>query len=494
MHRTNTAERAIRTFKNHFIAGLCSIHDEFPMHEWDRLLEQGDISLLLLRNARVNPKLSSYAYLVGNYDFNACPMAPPGTLLAAHLKPSKGASWSPHAVKAWYVGPALEHYRNFTCFVPQTNSIITTDTVKIFPHHNIFPEISQQDYLQQAILDILTILQTQQKTNLPTNSFGDTQSEALIQIANILGRAKEKPTPISIIPVLRGIDPPAQAAHISKIPRVNDSPVVVPSPRVQRDTNSFRSKAAKHKAAMEFFKLKVNHIFDDKGKKETIDSLRKKIPEIWNRALSNQWGRLAQGNKYEVVATNTIVFISAKELPSDATVTYAAFVCDNRPLKDEPWRVRIVVGGDVLTYAEDAASPTTAMMETKILINSVISDASEGARFISLDLKDFYLASPMLTPEYMKVHISKFPDDIIEKYNLKDIVTHDGFIFIKIQKGMYGLRQAAILAYEQLVKFLSITQKNIQLDFGHTQNYPQNFAYALMTLESSITIKMILNI
>ena len=132
-----------------------------------------------------------YAYLFGNDDFNACPMAPPGTLLAAHLKPSKRASWSPHAVKAWYVGPALEHYRNFTCCVPQSNSTITTDTVKIFPHHNISPEVSQQDYLQQAILDILTILQTQQKTNLPTNQFGEEQSEALVQIAKILRQGKE---------------------------------------------------------------------------------------------------------------------------------------------------------------------------------------------------------------------------------------------------------------------------------------------------------------
>jgi hypothetical protein len=37
LHRRNAAERAIRTFKNHFIAGLCSVDKNFPLHLWDKL-------------------------------------------------------------------------------------------------------------------------------------------------------------------------------------------------------------------------------------------------------------------------------------------------------------------------------------------------------------------------------------------------------------------------------------------------------------------------
>jgi len=40
MHRRNAAERAIRTFKNHFIAILWSTDPEFPLRLWDRLLPQ----------------------------------------------------------------------------------------------------------------------------------------------------------------------------------------------------------------------------------------------------------------------------------------------------------------------------------------------------------------------------------------------------------------------------------------------------------------------
>jgi hypothetical protein len=44
-HRRNAAERAIRTFKNHFIGTLCGVHPNFSMHQWDRLLPQAELTL-----------------------------------------------------------------------------------------------------------------------------------------------------------------------------------------------------------------------------------------------------------------------------------------------------------------------------------------------------------------------------------------------------------------------------------------------------------------
>jgi hypothetical protein len=54
MHRRNAAERAIRTFKNHFIAGLSSIDKDFPLHLWDQLLPQAILSVNLLRGSRLH--------------------------------------------------------------------------------------------------------------------------------------------------------------------------------------------------------------------------------------------------------------------------------------------------------------------------------------------------------------------------------------------------------------------------------------------------------
>ena len=121
---------------------------------------------------------------------------------------------------------------------------------------------------------------------------------------------------------------------------------------------------------------------------------------------------MANGNDYGVNGTQTIEFIHHSEVPPDRDVTYATFVCDFRPLKSEPYQIRITVGGDRLTYNDDAGSPAANLLETKILINSIISDAAKGARFMTADVKDFFLNSPMKRAEYMKTSYKHFPRDI----------------------------------------------------------------------------------
>ena len=68
-HPANAAERAIQTFKTHLKTGLALLHPDFPIREWDRLLVQAKLTLNLLRAARVNPRLSAWAYLFGQYDY-----------------------------------------------------------------------------------------------------------------------------------------------------------------------------------------------------------------------------------------------------------------------------------------------------------------------------------------------------------------------------------------------------------------------------------------
>ena len=49
-HHRNAAERSIRTFKNNFVAGFSTTDPNFPVSEWDRLLDQATITLNLLRH------------------------------------------------------------------------------------------------------------------------------------------------------------------------------------------------------------------------------------------------------------------------------------------------------------------------------------------------------------------------------------------------------------------------------------------------------------
>jgi hypothetical protein len=91
IHRRNNAERVIQTFKNYFIAGLCSVDPKFPLKLWDKLLPQATITLNLLRKLWINPRMSAYAQLNGHFYFNRTTMAPPGTRVIAHEKPDQRA-------------------------------------------------------------------------------------------------------------------------------------------------------------------------------------------------------------------------------------------------------------------------------------------------------------------------------------------------------------------------------------------------------------------
>ncbi len=69
---------------------------------------------------------------------------------------------------------------------------------------------------------------------------------------------------------------------------------------------------------------------------------------------------------------------------------------------------------------------------------------------MTLDIKNFYLNTPMARYEYVRIKIEDIPDEIIKQYNLREKTDTDGYVFIEVSKGMYGLPQAGILAQQLL--------------------------------------------
>ena len=55
----------------------------------------------------------------------------------------------------------------------------------------------------------------------------------------------------------------------------------------------------------------------------------------------------------------------------------------------------------------------------------------------------------------MKFHIATLPQEIIDEYNLLNIVNNQGYVYVKIVKGMYGLKQAGIIAHRSLIHHLA---------------------------------------
>jgi hypothetical protein len=173
--------------------------------------------------------------------------------------------------------------------------------------------------------------------------------------------------------------------------------------------------------------------------------------EKWQGLTARELGRLAQGYD-DTEGTNTIFFQSREALPPGRLPTYISIVCAHHPAKPDPDRVRITVGGDRIQYSGNLSTPTVDITTVKILINSILS--TPNAKGMSLDLKNFYLNTPLDRYEYINIPVASIPPDFMDKYNLHQLV-HNGNVIAEVRKGMYGLPQAGILAYELLVQRLA---------------------------------------
>ena len=421
-HRTNKAERAIQTFKSHFLSGLATCDPSFPLREWDRLIEQATITLNLMRATRINPRVSAYTFMFGEYDYRSTPLVPPGIKLIAHVKPQTRGSWDLHGVQGYAVGPAMNHYRCIKCYLPETRSERICDTVKFLPNVIPIPKTNIDDYLRQSAQDIITILSAPPSTTALSLSAGDPVRNALLEIAQLLGRAEPLIQPTtntsddSSSPRVEKIE---KGIYGTQVPRVTNKPgttqptaldigvnALAPQSRSLKNsrfhntTNHRYPLRSLHKHSINHSPLvshqSLYHIFDANGKRLSIDSLLVgEDKPLWVRSLSNEWGRLANGNTFGTIGTNTITFLPYGDVPRDRSVTYATFVCDVKPLKKETHRVRITVGGDRLDCADDTGSPAANLLETKLLVNSTISSAKYGAKFFSVDITNYFLASPM---------------------------------------------------------------------------------------------------
>ncbi len=92
------------------------------------------------------------------------------------------------------------------------------------------------------------------------------------------------------------------------------------------------------------------------------------------------------------------------------------------------------------------------MLSSKIMWNSVIS--TPDARFAGADIKNMYPKTPLDWYEYMRMPLDLFPDNIVNHYGLRQ-KAKNGFVYMEIQKRMYGLPQAGILANKLLKKRLA---------------------------------------
>jgi hypothetical protein len=149
-----------------------------------------------------------------------------------------------------------------------------------------------------------------------------------------------------------------------------------------------------------------------------------KYKRAWSLSEANEFGQLANG-------------IGGRQ-----------FACSVRPEKAEPNQMQFTVGGNRINYPSKVATPTAEMLVATMLFNSVIS--TKETRFMTMDISNFYLMTPLHRAEFIRIKISDIPD-----YKLREKATKNGSIYIRAKRGMYGLPQAGLLANKLLKKRLN---------------------------------------
>jgi hypothetical protein len=508
-HRRNIAEKAIQTWKDHFVATLSGTADNFPLHLWCQLIPQMERQLNLLRQSHSNPKISAYAHLYGHHDYNSHPFVPIGMEALVHDKPHRRKSFAQHCTKGFVLGTSAEHYRCWIVWTPISRSTRISATV-FFKHKYITnPAITPADAIIAATANLAHVLMS----NNMAAHLNSSQLADLARLHNIIdptaatkAQASQPQNPLQIgqhkpsspHPIVSDSDSDTSAQHGSATslrslhqpyppapaaPRVIADPpqtAATPSPRVPPHTSpAYNTRSRMHtitqesilhlsqrhtpiftaqQAASRLFPADIlNAILnEDTGELMEYRHLIKhpKYSTIWKKAYGKELGRLAQGIPGTVQGTDTMVFITKHDIPVDRRrdVTYGRICAHFRPEKDDPHRIRLTVGGNRINFPGDCGTPTADMLTTKILLNSIIS--TQGARFMTIDIKDFYLNTPMDRPEFMRLKMADIPKDFIELYNLRQLATPDGYVYVRVQKGMYGLPQAGIIAQQLLEKRL----------------------------------------
>jgi hypothetical protein len=194
-HLRNVAERAIRTFKEQFVAGLSSVDPTSPLHLWNRLLPQVGLTLNLLRTSRLHPQISAAAHFHGLVDYNKTAFAPPGCNIISHKRPGKRRTWAPHGQHGYSLGPAMHHYRCQNVYILSTASERIVDTFEFFPQNYQMPQLSSTDRLIMAAKDMTDALQNPHPA-VPFARIGDDTISALAELAaNFKLKLRQTPPP-----------------------------------------------------------------------------------------------------------------------------------------------------------------------------------------------------------------------------------------------------------------------------------------------------------
>eukprot|EP00804_Cyclotella_cryptica_P001782 CCRYP_018594-RA/>CCRYP_018594-RA protein AED:0.21 eAED:0.21 QI:0/-1/0/1/-1/1/1/0/556 len=376
VHHANAAERAIRTFKAHFLIVLAGINPAFPNYLWDKLLPQTELTLNLLQQSTLAPAISAWEAFNGPLNYDATPLGPMGCPVIIHNKTATRKSWDFRGRDGFSIGPALHHYHCFQVVDSATNCVVISDTVEFRHSYLNQPAVTYNDSLLHAINYLSSAI-----ADAPSSAL-DLQLQAITALRNLFANWNTMPTAKPPVPPpLQRPAPPSRALTEPQSPRVVPTPVPVPTlpphhlcpvpppdtfpvpsppattqppsavPIAQRTQSQHRpltphaTDAVAHRtrsklallvaalassnqsiSAFAPTKLATSVLDTDTGLSLDYKQLRThpKLGYIWSKSYANELGRLCQGvgtddpgTHQRVQGTDTFYVIDYDDIPSD---------------------------------------------------------------------------------------------------------------------------------------------------------------------------------
>jgi hypothetical protein len=177
-----------------------------------------------------------------------------------------------------------------------------------------------------------------------------------------------------------------------------------------------------------------------------------------------------------------------KNIPAGKRATYVNPVCSEK-LRDTgavKFRTRAKIGGGQINYPFNTTAVTADLECIKILLNAMISD---DINLATMDLEDFYLATRLPHPEYIRISVRFIPAKFMEFYKLKEYM-HNDALYCAVLKTHYGLPQAGALSQERLFHHL---EKHGYRQLSHSQalfrNHDGSIRFALVVDDFAVIWK-----
>ena len=160
-HQNNRAKRAIQTGSNHIISTIATTDPDFPSY-WCYGIEQMEMTMNMLRKTHVNPKISAFTYLHGQFAYNTVPVIPFEWKIVCFKDPADRQKTAFHGVEGFVIGMCTHGHQKIQAIIPSTNAVRETNTFAIFaPPQYVMPTVpTPGEVLLEASANLSTAVQS----------------------------------------------------------------------------------------------------------------------------------------------------------------------------------------------------------------------------------------------------------------------------------------------------------------------------------------------